>query len=419
MIESVESLCLLYICNYDCFERHSYIKKSFFTSKKAASIYEAIKKMHADRVPQDVIVAFVADETNSDLFGLPSKEHEEETFNILVSNRRMSILNKTCLFISNKITSEKISTKTMHDECLCYVESQLEKICSIGPPSHKENAIKSVLDKIEENVKYFRKTGRRADEGLYIKTGIQPLDSMSSLYRGGLWIIGARPGCGKTTLALNIINNLFRSKKATLLFSLEMPQDQIVRKMITMNLAISSDNLQSGNMSEQEYDSLKSNKESMSAMKCTIVDEVNTLSQMRAHIAVLMKKYKYDLIVLDYIQLLQIESSQNRNDQIAECSRFLKRSAIKYNIPIIALSQLNRKSTEASEPQMSHLRESGSLEQDADTVILLEEGKNSEELKMRIVKNRFGTQGMIEVSFDKRLGIIQAMGEKKCKESLW
>lgn len=425
----IEETCLYYLSNPDTFEKHSYIDKDCFVNKKFKKIYEKISDFHSCKTPREHIEDYVTRKiykTYLDISGegttcvkgkfdkflsnIKTEEEEIDTFFILFTSQiKINMVNEMFQTHREKIMSaieDRLVTPDFEKSMITLLENSIEKIASFGPPENDEKAAAKVVDEIKENIEFFKKHKTRADEDKVCKTGIEPLDNVVSLYNGGLWVIGARPGCGKTTLALNITKSFLESGKRVLFFSLEMPRFQIIRKLITMKLSIPTDCLQSGNLTEPELDRFNKHSEEIKEIQCCIVDEANTLNQVRAHIAVLMKQCKYDLIVIDYVQLIHVENDQNRNDQIAECSRFLKRSAIKYNIPILMLSQLNRKNHESGTPQLSHLRESGSLEQDADTVLLLGEGQIPDQIIVHIPKNRFGAVGNINLRFNKVLGQI-------------
>lgn len=433
----IEETCLYYLSDIDTFEKHSYIDEDCFSKEKFRNIFHKIQNFHLERTPKPFIEDYVSKKIHEIYRELESQEHLaidrytsflrtiknykddiDEFFNIFTSIIKIKLVTILCNETLNSIRCHNDSKDTpigFEKNLITGIERDIEKIASFGPPRNDERAATKVVEEIEENIEHFKKHNTRADEDKVCKTGLEPLDNIASLYNGGLWVIGARPGCGKTTLALNITKKFIESGKRVLFFSLEMPSFQIIRKMITMKLSIPTDCLQSGNLTESEIERFNQHSDEIKEIQCSIVDEANTINQIRAHIAVLMKQCKYDLIVVDYIQLIHVENNQNRNDQISECSRFFKRSAIKYNIPILMLSQLNRKTDESGEPQLSHLRESGALEQDADTVLLLEDGKKPDQIRVHIPKNRFGAVGSINLGFNKILGQIYKM-EDTCSK---
>lgn len=423
----IEETCLYYLSNIDTFEKYSYINRNCFRNERFKKIFDRIKNFHKQKTPQLCIEEYVTKKVhkihfdiegdgprllhikNTFLSATKLNEEEREAFlNLFISLVKIYMVGDMCCTVLETIQKHDSDTITndFEKEIITSIEKEIEKIASFGPPESDEKAAEKVVREIKENIEYFKKHKTRADEDKVCKTGIEPIDNMVSLYNGGLWVIGARPGCGKTTLALNVTKNFLESGKRVLFFSLEMPRFQIIRKLITMKLSIPTDCLQSGNLTDSEIERFNQHSDEIREIQCAIVDEANTLNQVRSHIAVLMKQSKYDLIVIDYIQLIHVENNQNRNDQISECSRFFKRSAIKYNIPILMLSQLNRKTDESGEPQLSHLRESGALEQDADAVLLLEDGKKPDQLRVHIPKNRFGSVGSITLGFNKILGQI-------------
>ncbi len=210
-----------------------------------------------------------------------------------------------------------------------------------------------------------------------VATGFQKLDAMTAgLHGGELIIIAGRPSMGKTTLALNIAENAaIAGKVPTALFSMEMSAEQLAFRMIGSIGRVYQSNLRSGRFSDEDWTRINSAVAIMSEAPI-FIDDTPSLSptEIRARARRLKREHGLGLIVLDYLQLMVITGTrENRATEISEISRSLKSLAKELNIPIIALSQLNRSVEQRTDkrPVMSDLRESGAIEQDADVIAFI------------------------------------------------
>lgn len=283
----------------------------------------------------------------------------------------------------------------------------------------------------------------------YLTTGYQPLDEkIKGLKPGQLVVIASRPGVGKTTFALNLINNNlhritppFKTEKeiAIGVFSLEMTNEIIIEKLIAIESKIELYTLQKlsegKKVQELDLEIIESSKKKISEARILFCDDANiTLGNIIATIKLWSRKYLLKLVIIDYLQLINLPlekelNNWNPNQKISLISRQLKILSIELNICILSLSQLNRKLEERKGadriPVLSDLRDSGSIEQDADIVIFLykslskkgkeldEEGEEmmigeeehySSEISMKIGKNRYGPTGTIQFQLDKKVG---------------
>ncbi len=249
-----------------------------------------------------------------------------------------------------------------------------------------------------------------------LKTGFTYFDMITSgLQAGDLVILAARPSMGKTALALNIANNVAK-RKETLLFSLEMPKEQLIQRMLSLNTKISSQKFKKANgLTDQEKLILFHGKDIVGALKLAINDNAGlNINQLRLIAKKQNKKAKLKLIIIDYLQLLTSgkKNNENRQQEVSNISRSLKALARELEVPIIALSQLSRsvEKRENKRPMMSDLRESGAIEQDADLIVFLhresyyEHTTNdnpSEITNIIVAKNRNGSTGNFDLSFNK------------------
>jgi replicative DNA helicase len=210
-----------------------------------------------------------------------------------------------------------------------------------------------------------------------VTTGFKQLDEMTSgLQPGDLIIIAGRPSMGKSTLAVNIAENAaLGANKSAAIFSMEMSAESVTLRMISSLGRINQSNLRSGRLQEEDWPRIDSAMTQLSNAK-VFIDETPGLTptEIRARARRLKRERGLDLIVVDYLQLMQVTGTkENRATEISEISRSLKALAKELKVPVIALSQLNRGVEQRVEkkPVMSDLRESGSLEQDSDLILLI------------------------------------------------
>ena len=252
-----------------------------------------------------------------------------------------------------------------------------------------------------------------------IRTGFTELDDLTTgLQPGELIILAARPSVGKTALARTITENVAISeRKGVAFFSLEMSQQQIVLNMLCSRAKINAHEMRRGILRDDRWADLAGAADVLSDTKI-FIDDTPGLSplQLRAKARRLCFQGHVDLIVVDYLQLMSAPQAENRQQQIAEISRGLKALSRDLNVPIVALSQLNRAvDKENREPRLHDLRESGAIEQDADVVLLLhredylhpggeEEGPPPLEsvAKLIVAKQRNGPVGWLNLTFRKQ-----------------
>lgn len=238
-----------------------------------------------------------------------------------------------------------------------------------------------------------------------ISTGLFELDeAISGLNKGELILLASRPGMGKTSLAMNIALYAAKRGNPTAVFSLEMSTEQLIRRLLAGEAYIDSSKLKTGKLEKEEWSKLSSAVASISKAELYIDDNsMATVSDMNAQ----CRKIKnLGLVVIDYLQLMSSASGtayENRQQTVSEISRMLKIMAKELNVPVLCLSQLSRDSAKRSDkrPNLSDLRESGSLEQDADVVLgiyrkdYFDRDSDTGEAELLIMKNRNGMVGAI------------------------
>ncbi len=248
-----------------------------------------------------------------------------------------------------------------------------------------------------------------------ISTGFRDLDrDTSGLQKSDLILVAARPSMGKTAFTLNIATYAALHGHTVAFFSLEMSKEQLVQRMLCSEGGIDSQRLRTGQLEDADWDRLINTADRISKASIYIDDTAGiNVMDLRSKARRLKAEHGLDLIVIDYLQLMQgraRSSSDNRQQEISEISRSLKALARELDVPVVALSQLSRsvESRTVKKPMLSDLRESGSLEQDADIVMFLyredyydQETERKNITEVIIAKHRNGPIGTIELFFQK------------------
>jgi len=255
-----------------------------------------------------------------------------------------------------------------------------------------------------------------------IPTGYRDLDrKLAGLHPTNLVVIAARPGMGKTALALNVAQNVALQGHTVAIFSLEMSREEVVSRMLCAQGRIDSQRLRTGRLSEADFTKL-SNAASALYKKPIYVDDSPglTVTEIRAKARRLRRRPGLDLVVVDYLQLMHGSGGENRQQEIALISRSLKNLARELDVPIIALSQLNRavEAREDKRPRLGDLRESGAVEQDADVVMFIyrDEYYHPDRVEVKgvaevvIAKHRQGAVGKVEMTFLPEFTLFADMG---------
>jgi replicative DNA helicase len=245
-----------------------------------------------------------------------------------------------------------------------------------------------------------------------IPTGFPDVDKMiNGLNPSELFILAGRPAMGKTAFALNLATNVaMNEKKTAVIFSLEMPVGQLLRRMFSAYGNIDSTVIRTGNLNGEDWEKLTMATSAISEAPIKLIDRAYTLSEIRSDARKLKREYgELGVIVIDYLQLIGVEGNfPTTNERIGHISRSLKLLARELDVPIIALSQLSRavEQRQDKRPMMSDLRDSGSIEQDADVVAFLyrddyynEDSDKKNIAELIISKQRNGPVGKVELLF--------------------
>jgi replicative DNA helicase len=273
-------------------------------------------------------------------------------------------------------------------------------------------------DKVDEVAEEIRQ-----DDGQMkgISTGITDLDTYTLGWQDeDLIIVAARPSVGKTALALHTMRHAAEQGVVCTLFALEMRDKAQIRRMLSAQRQIDATKMRSPKrfFGDEEWKRLNVAIEDLKQMNIAIYDKPNvSISEVRAKVRARKNAYPdaKHLVIVDYLQLMQgRDRRMKRHEQVAEISRELKMIAREYRVPLIALAQVNRNSTNKADkrPQLSDLRESGAIEQDADVVVLLHQDPDkpdSNVIELILAKQRNGRQGLIEAMFIKQFNLFASV----------
>ena len=285
------------------------------------------------------------------------------------------------------------------------------KIFDISQSKLNEGLIK-VADTLDETVQVINELSLNDGDITGVATGLSTIDlKLSGLQPAQLILLAARPAMGKTALGLTMAWNAAREGKSVAFFSLEMSTLQLNYRLLSMVSMIDLEQVMNGRIKDDEWELLfRATKEI--AQKDIYVDETPgiTLSEMRSKLKRLKAEVGVDLVVIDYLQLMQADGRQeNRQNEIASISRGLKSLSKELNCPVLSLAQLSREADKRADhkPILSDLRESGAIEQDADVVMLLyredyyDEEENPNIAKVIVAKHRNGATGTLDLFFNK------------------
>ncbi len=394
-----------------------------FYDEKHRLIYEACLRLYEEQSPIDVLTlseelrsegvlkdvggsAYVTQLTNT----VPTSANAEQYAAVVATKSIRRRLISASQEIADIGHDEKRSIAELVEEA----EAKLFEVSQ----RHVGNDIISLEDILSES--FDRLDALHKDKGSIrgVPSGFKDLDAnLAGFQKSDLVILAARPSMGKTALALNLAQNIsVKSNKPVLLFSLEMSKEQLVDRILASEAGVNSWNLRTGNLTDNDFEKIGHAMGSLSEAQLFIDDTPGiTVSDLRTKARREAHKRELGLIIVDYLQLMsggsRFGGDSNRVQEISEISRGLKSVARELNVPVIALSQLSRsvESRNPQIPQLSDLRESGSIEQDADVVMFLyrddyynpDTSEKPNILDIFIKKHRNGPTGRVEIYFDR------------------
>ena len=321
---------------------------------------------------------------------------------------------------AEQIAEEGFDTGSSLDEVLDHAEKEILEVTRSRRASEFQSS-KEVVSRVIKELVALRESDNHITG---VRTGYQDLDRMTNGFqRGDLIILAARPAMGKTALALNLgMYTALRNPGAVAFFSLEMPADSLMKRLLSAKSQVEGNKLRGGNITDEELNRLNEAGNELGAAKIFIDDSASIkVSQIFSKCRKLMSEHGLSLIVIDYLQLISgsgRNSGDNRQQEVSEISRNLKILAKEMNCPVIAISQLSRSVEQRNDkqPMLSDLRESGAIEQDADIVMFLyredyykkpgeqeERADVNEVVDLNLAKHRNGSVGHISLVFNKSI----------------
>lgn len=278
-----------------------------------------------------------------------------------------------------------------------FIEKMIDKLQKIEFQDEKDESFVTQVYKTIENIE---KNLNKEKDYSYFTSFFELDEYTDGLHPGELTVIGARPGTGKTTFALQIAETLASKGKHVTYVSMEMSDEQLINKILSRKASVNSGKIRNGSLSELEIQKIVSEGMETSKLPISIMNKVRTIQQIELEARRMKNKNNLDLLIIDYLQLLQNAGSfRSREQEVADISRTLKLLSLELEIPIIALCQLNRNASKA-QPTLADIRESGAVEQDADNVIFLyKENPENDLVTVDLQKQRSGNIGITKLIF--------------------
>ena len=382
-------------------------------------IYKAMLRLSNNGIPLDVLIVEQTLRKSGDLdkvtrqylFGLLPLEYTTLRAETYAKVIRQKSLMRQIMTAGKKLAVAASDERNRIEDVLGYAEKEILSIANRQVQTGFED-IGEILQRSFERIHYMH---AHRGETLGVKSGLTDLDRiLNGFQKSDLILLAARPSMGKTALALNIAMNASKEKveNVVAMFSLEMSKVQLGNRLLSTASGVNSQQLNTGNFGDDDMGKLISGLEQLSKCKLYIDDTASIgLMELRSKARRIKYERGLDMIIIDYLQLMQGGKAENRQQEISEISRTLKAMARELDVPIIALSQLSRSVELRAEkkPQLSDLRESGSLEQDADIVMFLyrdeyynrEDAENKNIAELIIAKNRNGPTTSLHLYFNK------------------
>jgi replicative DNA helicase len=389
-----------------------------FYEKRHSIIYDAMMRLYEKRKPVDLLTLTDELKRKKELEDIGGSAYLTELTNYVPTSAHASsyaeivaqkAVRRRLIKASGEISEFGYDEESTTQELLQQAEAEL---FAVSDQSLKQDLV-SIETILTDSFDRMEELHRNKGQLRGVRTGYRDLDNMTAgLQRSDLIILAARPAMGKTTLVTNLAYNVATiAKQSVLFFSLEMSKEQLVDRMLADASGVDAWNIRTGNLSEDDFSKLSDAMGEMAEAPIYIDDtpgvtvlEMRTKARRAAHEAPL------GLIIIDYLQLMQGSGRDkgNRVQEVSEISRGLKLLARELNVPVIALSQLSRsvESRTPQIPQLSDLRESGSIEQDADIVMFIyreayyNPDTDRENITDLIIsKHRNGPTGKVELYF--------------------
>jgi len=387
-------------------------------------IFAAIQELHRRSLPADILTVtnFLTDKNQLEEIG--GSAYLAEIITNVVSSANIAtyakiVYDKSILrqliAVSNKVSERAYDNE--YDQIENFIDQVEGEVFNISEKK-KTQGLVPVRDLVKVSLDIIEERYKKKATMTGISTGYTDLDRMTSGFQGGdLIIVAARPSMGKTALCLNIAQHAaFREKKSVAFFSVEMGKEALMMRILSSESRVPISNVRTGTIPDAAWPNLI-HAATVIADAPFYIDDTSGISpfEIRSKARRLKRQKGLDMIIVDYLQIMDLKLKvENRERQVSEISKTLKSIAKELNVPVIALSQLNRgvEGRAERQPMLSDLRESGSIEQDADLIIMLYredyyDRENAEEkgvAEILIRKQRNGPTGTVKLKWMAEVG---------------
>ncbi len=400
------------------------LSESDFYLKSHQIIYKAMRELNQKGQPIDLITVTDYLQTKSEIISVGGHDYISELVGNTISAVNIEmyanlVKDKSVLRLAI-LASNEIADKAYQESFSSigyFLDEAEEKFFKLSENRTSEGLVPS-MNIVHQAMLKIEALYQQGSEITGISSGLPSLDKMTSGFQPSeLTIIAARPSMGKTAFSLNIAETMaLKEKKTVAYFSLEMSKESLVSRLLSMVAKINMKETRTGKLDEYSWPRMIQAASILSESKL-FIDDTSSVSplEIRSRCRKLKSQHGLDCVIIDYLQLMKMkERVESREREVAEISRTLKAIAKELQIPVIALAQLNRgvEGRQEKRPMLSDLRESGSIEQDADVIMLLYRDdyydKDDSDKKGRaeviIGKQRNGPTGTVKLSFEAELG---------------
>ena len=420
------------------FEIMDFIKEECFYSEKHRIIFKTMMELFSKKDPIDLLTLATKLKEKKVFDQIGGNKYLTELVNMVPSSANIEyyakIVHKKYMMrriieASEEIAGVGYNESSELDEAIDKAEKSIFGISS----SMISNKIIEIKDALGEAFERLSRLHESKDEIRGVPTGFKSLDQkLSGFQKSDLIILAARPSVGKTSLVLDIARKVAVNHNLPVcIFSLEMSSQQLVDRMLAADSKVDGWKLRTGNLDRdndegREFGLIRDSLDKLSKAPIFIDDQpANNILKMRSIARKIKRQHGLELIIVDYLQLMaptQTKASDNIVQQITEISRSLKHLARELDIPVIALSQLSRAVEQrGGKPKLSDLRDSGSIEQDADVVMFIHRENNEDGIKgnlteILIEKHRNGPTGRITLNFDDKRASFQEINKNNFED---
>ena len=399
------------------------LQSRHFDGDKNRFVFKAMENLFGNNDVVDMTTLTAELEKNDTISNVGGSDGLKKLLNSTSSYKGITSYSKLIIEKSTKRELIELSGDIMdrasgNDESIDVIEFAEKQIGDISSKGVKDDSTVVISDSNKTTLKRIRDFMDSGKEIKGFSTGFETLDkTISGLNKGNLIVLGARPSVGKSTLALNIaLNTAMNENKRTIFFSLEMSTDELTEKLLSSIAEVSVEGIDKSEDGERKYSELLKAEEKLKKTKLMLNDTAGlSIANIKAISRKIKRKGGLDFIVIDYLQLMSHSKEYNKsttNDKVASISKGLKQLAKDLDVPVLVLSQLNREGGKRDvRPNLTNLRDSGAIEQDADVVMLLHRDLKEENGIILIEKNRHGKLGEVFISLKGEVSTFKEIEE--------